>query len=178
MKPILLIIEGPTACGKSTLIAGLNRTLHLPVVHFPTPAEDIRHSPFLIEKAYGEPLRAKRACILDRWVYSNMAYGHVYGNQARCAPWGLERHALDAFRPLVVFLTAGSATLYTRIMKRGAKDYMGADVTNIAKLTELCVEFADIEKHCGLPKVGVRTDEDDRGPADTLADVLTQVNLL
>lgn len=172
MKPMLLVIEGPTACGKSSLVRLLRVALpRLKLFHLPRPPKTIIHSPFQMETHYDIPRRRGGDILLDRWVYSNMAYSAVFGNQARCAPWNLETWAKDSHDPLVVFLRAGATTLFNRIRERG-ESRLPEGIDKLSNLTRLVAEYEDIEANCGLPKVGVRTDEEGHTPEHSLRAVL------
>ena len=174
MKPRMIVVEGPTGCGKTTLIEGLLKEgLATHVYHMPRPPAEIIRSPWQMETHYAAPTRDTGDVLLDRWVYSNMAYSAVFGNQARCAPWNLERWAEDGHRVLVVFLTADPSELFLRIRRRG-EARLPEGVEKIENLTKLVAEYGDIEANCALPKVGCRTDGDS-SPQATLAAVLKRL---
>lgn len=70
-----IILEGPDGSGKTTLAEALCKKTGFPVVHL-TYIKD----PELMEKQFYTVMRMNEV-ILDRYVLSNMAYSHIFGNQ-------------------------------------------------------------------------------------------------
>lgn len=180
MKDIV-IVEGPTGVGKTSLIARLyaaEPTLYV-AGHYPAPAGSMSHDRAALfmwyQAAILHPaLEIKRLpCILDRWIYSNGAYSAVFANQVRVDHVPLETVAKQ-FKTVVLFLKADAGVLYSRIHARN-KPHIPKGVGDIRKLTQLVDRFAQEEKLCGLPKVGIRCHDEDLDSGKALAKALKAI---
>jgi thymidylate kinase len=120
MSRVLIVVEGPTAAGKSTLVAKLSAKYGLPVIHRAVPPSKLK-DPRLVEEWFRDALlqRGPNGLILDRWVYSNGVYAPILKNQPKVPVDGCERQALAEFdRCGTIFLTSNVPTLLRRISRR------------------------------------------------------------
>ena len=158
----LVIVEGPTAVGKTTLIARIMEAE--PALrqgpHRPAPNAALAWHPRDLMSWYVEALDTPMPCILDRWVYSNHVYSALFQNQVRVPSACLEetmRH--QKLKVVVLFLTASPGLLYSRIQKRD-KPCVPKDAGTIKNLIATVDRFEQEFKTCGLPKVGIRCDDE------------------
>lgn len=174
MKDIV-IVEGPTGVGKTTLIARILESLPEFTMgpHRPQPDKSIAFNENNLMAWYSDALRVRRPCILDRWVYSNGAYSAVFANQGRVPHTQLEASAAH-YKALVIFLRADAGVLYGRIQGRD-KPRIPKTVGDIRKLIQLVERFDQEEKLCGLPKVGIRCHDGDLDSGRALAKALKAI---
>jgi len=172
MKDIV-IIEGPTAAGKSTLLKAIGAELALTEpIHFPAWDKSIAFDAGELETRYGVAL--KPPVVMDRWIYSNGAYAAVFNNQARVPHYHLETLAKGLGNPVVIFLHATPGVLYSRIHGRD-KPQMPKGVGDMKNLIRLVDRFAQEEQNCGLPKVGIRSHDEDLDSGASLRKALKAI---
>lgn len=169
----LIIVEGPTAAGKSSLIKGLVEATHFRVqgINVSQWTAEQAFDPAFLESVYAEAIRD--GLILDRWVYSNHAYCAVFSNQARCPSHHLEMLA-KSLDPVVLFLRATPGLLYSRIHGRD-KPIVPRAVGSMTNLIKLVDKFRQEEQNCGLPTVGIRSHDEDLDEGRSLAKALKAI---
>ena len=157
--PRCIIIEGPTAVGKGTLIRRLIADEPWRMVrHFgrpPVPG-NVRD----IEAWYAEAAMPPVPAILDRWIDSNEVYSQVMGNQERLsvsARLKLEAHlvAMYALSVSAVTLIAGPKALRQRHKARGSKPSSDPFVSNFHGISR---GYAYTRLH-RIPHSFIRTDQ-------------------
>lgn len=75
MKDKVIIIDGPDCTGKSTLCNSLQKVYTLPVYHLSWFPDD---NAMIEQFENAAELIRKGGVILDRYIFSNIAYGNVY----------------------------------------------------------------------------------------------------
>jgi thymidylate kinase len=146
MSKTLIVVEGPTGAGKTTLVKLLASKYRYPVVHC---------GPLPIGREEGwffEPFeRATKGLILDRWVYGNSVYGNVLRNQMLVSVPFCESYALAKFdRCVTIFLTAPAETLARRIEER-AKPTM-EPLRDVETLRKVVRGYEEAFARCYLAK--------------------------
>lgn len=88
---MIILVEGPDRCGKSTLARALARDLDLPLAHFGVPPATGVLQHFLTEV---EVQRSARGLVVDRLHLSNYAYdGRLGGGVLTAEEWS----AVDSY---------------------------------------------------------------------------------
>lgn len=151
LSGLLIVVEGPTGAGKTTLVERLTKKIHLPVVHRARPPG--RLDPSVVEEWYRDALlqRVSAGLILDRWIYSNPVYSRVLANQPRISFTRCEESALQSFdRCVTIFLHADAPTLLRRINRRD-KPTM-APLKDLETLEKVVKLYQDSYNSCQLTK--------------------------
>ncbi len=172
---VILIVEGPTGAGKSTLVDRLSKKLVLPVRHCGSPPSKLK-DPKVIEEWFGDALlsRTSNGIILDRWVYSNRVYGTALKNQVVLnaeAVRRLEQKVLDAgVIRVTLYLQASPDSLRRRISRRDKPTW---DVLRRPGVLEkLCAGYDQSFETCNLPKIKLTTVK----PSATYAEAMAFIN--
>lgn len=84
MQRKVLIVDGPDCTGKSTWCKTMGNALNLPVYHL-TYFSDKEAMQRQFDEAVG--LIRRGGVILDRYIFSNIAYGNVYHNGEYIDRW-------------------------------------------------------------------------------------------
>ncbi len=156
----LIIVEGPTGAGKSTLVEKLAKKYKLPVEHRACPPGKLKDLK-LVEEWFGNALmlRSSDGLILDRWIYSNGVYGRVLKNQPVLkadALRRLERMVLDAFGTCATIQLGASPDSLLRRIRRRTKPTWDR-LRDPAVLAKLCAGYDAAFNDCTLPKVQLTT---------------------
>lgn len=153
MKSTLIVVEGPTAAGKTTLVEGIRSFKHFPIVHMPKD-ETLDVTQHYIDAAtLGMVPIVGSSRIMDRWAYSNHVYANVLQNQLKADLWRVERAVLDFFDEVcTIWLNGTPEVLLERAKARTGKPLM-PELDDPHTWDEMCYEF-DLEyETCGLRKL-------------------------
>lgn len=112
-----VIIEGPDACGKSTLAEKLVNKYGMHYVHFPSADLDAHMNSLLSDNT-----------VFDRFHIGELVYPEIYGREPKFN--GLEdaniimKRIVDNNDLLIIFRTSDLSILNDRLVKRGELDYL------------------------------------------------------
>lgn len=152
MSKLLVIVEGPTGAGKSTLVARLSKALRLPAIHRAAPPSRLK-DPAVVLEWYQDALlqRVPEGLILDRWVYSNNVYAPILKNQPKVSIRPCERMVLDTFEKCVtIWLTDTPEALARRIARRDKPTW--TSLKDPDTLKRLVAGYDAVFNRCNLPK--------------------------
>ncbi len=147
MIPALVIIEGPTGSGKSSVISRLraNECEGYETRHFPTPPLSAQATQATLEAHFAEGVLFKKPMVLDRWTPSNIAYAQVFGNQKSLGRSTFQ--SLEVFAGIqydwsvgVVTLVVEPALLRDRILSRDKE----TDPIIVERLVPLCLAYSRV----------------------------------
>lgn len=109
------IVDGPDCTGKSTLCSQLSKTFNIPVFHLTYFKDDCA-----MVNQFNDGLtliRGDKGCVLDRYIFSNIAYGNVYHNGTYVSGHTNYTNGEDLFRTQIIFSLPKSKERYLEFFK-------------------------------------------------------------